>query len=95
MSQTARIIQHLHYFKNYSAIPNNLTYECEVQFSSLLQIKTKHRNILSVDDDLLHALSSTVIRKESPTLHLGEFLTAKLLNFQFLINYSRMSGLDF
>lgn len=38
------------------------TCECEAGFLSLLQIKTKHRNELSVDDDLRCAVSSTIHR---------------------------------
>ena len=40
-------------------IPFVSTYLCEVGFSTLLQIKTKQRNKLHVEDDLRCALSQT------------------------------------
>jgi hypothetical protein len=40
-------------------LPFPTTYECKVLLSSLLQIKTKHRNRLHVEDDIRCALSST------------------------------------
>jgi hypothetical protein len=39
-------------------LPFPTTYECELLFSSLLQIKTKHISRLNVEDDLQCALSS-------------------------------------
>jgi hypothetical protein len=41
--------------------------ECEVGYSSLIQIKTKHRSILNVEDDLRCALSSTSPRVKKLT----------------------------
>jgi hypothetical protein len=38
------------------------THECEAGFSSLLQIKTKHRNRLNEKDVLRYALSPTIPR---------------------------------
>jgi hypothetical protein len=64
---------------------------CDVGFSSLLQIKTKRRSGLSVEDDLRCTLSQLVrgqetrSRKTSAAFLLGEFLTSTLLHLQFLI----------
>ena len=43
-------------------IPFVSTYLCESGFSSLLQIKSKQRNRLDVEDDLRCALSQTALR---------------------------------
>ena len=43
-------------------IPYMATYLCEAGFSTLLQIKTKQKNRLDVEDDLRCALSQTIPR---------------------------------
>jgi hypothetical protein len=40
-------------------LPFPTTYECEVEFSTLLQLKTKYRNKLNAEDYLRGALSTT------------------------------------
>ena len=48
-------------------IPFVPTYLCESGFSSLLQIKSKQRNRLDVEDDLRCALSQTALRIQMPS----------------------------
>ena len=57
-------------------IPYMSTYQCEAGFSILLQMKTKQRNRLDVEDDLHCALSQTIPRiqqlsddKQTQVLH--------------------------
>jgi hypothetical protein len=71
-------------------LPFPATYDCEVGFSTSLQIKTKHRSRLSVEGGLQCALSSTSLRVKKlqavkQTFPLGEFLTSTLSCFRFLI----------